>query len=154
MDFQSFYNWVAFMKKRGMGFTKPRLQIVLEIRRSGSDWLHGWHETDVWAADWALSAGQLAGRFGGGAAAIFFRAKKAHAGSAGNSGFLGDGFVAWNFFFDRLDHAALAAFGIAGGDDLLGDDVIAAGFHLACLGAVAGGLAVVAEQGAAGCEAK
>ena len=142
------------MKKRGMGFTKPRLQIVLETRRSGSDWLHGWHETDVRAADRALSTSQLAGRFGGGAAAIFFRAKKAHAGSAGNPGFLGDGFVAWNFFFDRLDHAALAAFGIAGGDDLLGDDVIAAGFHLACLGAVAGGLAVVAEQGAAGCDAK
>lgn len=124
---------------------------LCRLRRNG---LHRWYKTDVRATDWTLSAGQLACRFGSGAAAIFFWAKETHARAAGNPGFLGHGFVAWHFFFDRLDHAALAAFGIAGGDDLLGDDVIAAGFHLACLGAVAGGLAVVAEQGAAGCEAK
>ena len=98
------------MKKRGVELTRPRFQTVLEHRRLRSDWLHRWDETDVWASNRALGAGQLASRFRGGATAIFFRAKQTHAGSTGNAGFFGNSFVAWNLFFDGFDHPAFAAF--------------------------------------------
>ena len=62
----------------------------------------------------------------------------AHARSAFVTDFSGDRFVMRNFFLDGLHHSALATFRITGRDDLLGNDVITAGFHLACFGAVSG----------------
>lgn len=108
----------------------------------------------MWAADGALGACEAAGGLGGGAAAVFFGAIEADAVTAGDADGFGDGFVAWDFFLDGLDHAAFAAFGGAWDVDFFGDDVVAAGFDLAGFGGVAGGLGADAEHGAAGGEAE
>ena len=72
---------------------------------------------------------------------IFFRAEQTDAISVtGVTDFHRDSLVAWNFLFDRLNHAAFAAFRTAGCDDLLGDDVITAGFDLARFGVVVGAM--------------
>ena len=89
------------------------------------------------------------------AAAILFRAVETGALSARDTDFFRDGFVTRHFFLDGLDHSALTTFGIARSDHLFGDDVIAAGFHLAGLSAVASRLAAAgAEHRAAGGEAE
>ena len=65
----------------------------------------------------------------------------------------GHGFIARDLFLDGLNHATLAAFGIAASDHLLGDNVITTGFDLACF-RVAGGVRFGPEHRTTGSKAE
>jgi hypothetical protein len=105
---------------------------------------HRRDESNVRAAGWSLGGGHLDGAFRSCATAILFRAVEARAALARNADFFGHGLVARNLLFDDLNHATFAA-----GVDFFGDGVKMAGFHLASLGAIAGGLTANPKHGTA-----
>lgn len=115
------------------------MRIVLRIGGFRGDWQfsHRRNQTEIRAARRTLHACKSHGGFRSGVAMIFFRAEQTDAISVtGVTDFNRDSLVAWNFLFNRLNHAAFAAFRTAGCDDLLVDDVITAGFDLARFGVV------------------
>ncbi len=140
-------------KARGVMLSSAPLEMG-DRNGSGSKWFHGRDQADVRAADSALGSGHAHRRFRGGAAAVLFRAEEADAGTTGNADLLGDRLVAWDLLFNGLDHSAFTALGITAGDNLFGDDVVAASLHLAGFSAVSGSLGDASEHRAAGAETK
>ena len=113
-----------------------------------SEWEHShrWNQAQIRTTDGTLHAGHPHGGFRSGAAAIFLGAVVAGADATRNADLFGDGLIPWNPLFDGLDHAAFAAFRVAGCHHFLGDNIVVAGFHLAGLGAITGALVDDAEH--------
>lgn len=118
--------------------------------------LHGGDQADVRAANGTLGAGHPHGGLGSCATAILLRAVVTGASAARDTDFLGHRLVARHLLFNGLHHATLTTFRVARGVDFLGDDVIAAGFHLASFRAISGASALIgiSEHGAAGGKAE
>lgn len=94
------------------GNASPRfIQILAILSELWRERPHRWNETDIRAADRALSGDHGEILLRGRAAAVFLWAVEAYAILARNACRLGNSFIAWNLLFNRFSHAAFAALG-------------------------------------------